>query len=196
MLELNQADLSAIYQSPITTISGAASLSADNTLKNSFRRPSPENLSASTTVGSNGKPANSICPPAAQSKPGPVEFAWHNALGRVLTVYDSLVRAFFEFMPLPWLRVYRLLRNWVVNPPSGVPDEKTSLLKDFKQHWLTILSATALLGVVIFLHLHANPHLMFLLFYAIPCALLALVVNTAGPRCCFGLLIHRAGRPI
>jgi len=179
MLELNQADLSAIYQSP----------HHDHLRRGIIeRRQHTEKLVSPAITRKlerfhhsweqrQARQLNLPAPPP-QSKPGPVEFAWHNALGRVLTVYDSLVRAFFEFMPLPWLRVYRLLRNWVVNPPSGVPDEKTSLLKDFKQHWLTILSATALLGVVIFLHLHANPHLMFLLFYAIPCALLALVVNT------------------
>ncbi len=50
--------------------------------------------------------------------------------------------------------------------------------RDWKEHWPTILTAAALLGLVVFIHLHANPHLMFLLFYALPCALVALVVNT------------------
>ena len=34
-----------------------------------------------------------------------------------------------------------------------------------------------MLGLIAFIHLHTNPHLLFLLFYAIPCGLLALVVN-------------------
>jgi len=34
-----------------------------------------------------------------------------------------------------------------------------------------------LVGVIAFIHSQANPHLMFILFYGIPCALLALVVN-------------------
>jgi fumarate reductase subunit D len=80
-------------------------------------------------------------------------------------------------MPLPWLRVYRLLKNWLVNPPSGTVDEKTSMVRDFKQNWLTILTATGLLAVVVFAHMHANPHLMFILFYGSPAALVALVVN-------------------
>jgi hypothetical protein len=112
-----------------------------------------------------------------QCAPGPLEFVYHNALGQALTGYDSLVRAGFEFFPMPWLRIYRLLKTWVVNPPSGAIDEKTSLIKDFRGHWLTILVATGLLALITFIHLHANPHLMFILFYAIPCALLALVVN-------------------
>jgi hypothetical protein len=87
------------------------------------------------------------------------------------------VRAGFEFLPLPWLRIYRLFKTWLVNPPSGIPDEKTSLVKDCQQHWLTILAASALLGLVALIHCHSNPHLMFMLFYAAPCGLVALVVN-------------------
>jgi glycosyltransferase involved in cell wall biosynthesis len=111
------------------------------------------------------------------SGPGRLEFFYHNAAGEALTFYDSLVRAAFEFLPLPWLRVYRLLRDWLVTTPSGSRDEKTSLLKDLREHWLTILTAMVLLSGVVFVHLHSNPHLMFLPFYWIPCALLVLVVN-------------------
>jgi len=180
MLELSQADLSAIYPSP----------HHDHLRRGVIERRTHTEKLVSPAVTRKlerfhhrweQSPANRLKLPAmppTQTEPGSVEFAWHHALGRALTVYDSLVRAFFEFMPLPWLRVYRLLKNWVVNPPSGTLDEKTSLLKDFKNHWFTIGFATALLGAIIFCHLHANPHLMFLLFYAIPCALLALVVNT------------------
>jgi hypothetical protein len=115
--------------------------------------------------------------PQRESEPGPIEFIYHNALGKVLTIYDSLVRAVFEFMPLTWLRVYRLLKSWVVNQPSDIADEKISMVKDFRDHWPTILTATVLLGITALIHLHSNPHLLFLLFYAIPCSLLALVVN-------------------
>ncbi len=114
---------------------------------------------------------------ASLQQPGPLEFVSHHAAGRALTVFDSLVRAGFEFFPLPWLRAYRLLKNWLVNPPSGTVDERTSIWSDLVKHWLTLLTATGLFGFVIFIHLHANPHLLFLLFYAVPCVLVALVVN-------------------
>jgi membrane-associated HD superfamily phosphohydrolase len=87
------------------------------------------------------------------------------------------VRAGFEFLPVAWLRVYRLLKNWMVNPPSGLLDEKTSIVRDFRKHRLTIMTSIAILELVIFVHLRSNPHLMFILFYAIPCVLVALVVN-------------------
>lgn len=179
MLELSQADLSAIYTSP----------HHDHLRRGIIeRRKHKENLVSPAVTRKlerfhhHWKQRQAgwlnlpVTPP--QSKLGRIEFVWHNALGRALTVYDSLVRAFFEFMPLTWLRVYRLLKKWVVNPPSGAMDEKTSLVKDFKQHWFTILFAAALQGAVTICQLHVNPHLMFILFYAIPCVLTALVVNT------------------
>ncbi len=117
-------------------------------------------------------------PPTGNGRPpGKLEFVCHNAAGRALTIYDSLVRAGFEFLPLTWLRAYRLFKNWVVNPPSGALDEKISLFKDLKRHWLTILTAGLLTAAIAFIHYHSNPHLLFILFYGIPCALLALVVN-------------------
>ncbi len=67
---------------------------------------------------------------AGPLKPGAVEFAYHNAAGRALTLYDSLgVRAGFEFLPMAWLRVYRLLKKlagstrlpapWMKKRPCG-----------------------------------------------------------------------------
>jgi hypothetical protein len=110
-------------------------------------------------------------------EPSDGELFYHRTLGGLLVNYDSLIRAGFEFIPLVWLRVYRLLKNWVVHPPSGQADEKTSLLADFKTHWITLCTALGLLALVAYVHLHVNPHLMFILFYGFPAALVALVVN-------------------
>jgi hypothetical protein len=178
MLDLSKADLSAIYPSPhhdylrrgvierrkyTEDLVSPAVVRKLERFRNRWQQQQASQINSTATT--------------AQSKPGPIEFVWHNWLGRALTIYDSLVRAVFEFLPLTWLRVYRLLKHWVVNPPSGAMDEKTFLIKDFKQHWFTILFATALLGVTAICELHINPHLSFILFYAIPCVLVALVVN-------------------
>ncbi len=112
-----------------------------------------------------------------QPKPSRRELVYHTMVGAMLSDHDSFVRAGFEFIPLVWLRVYRLLKNWLVNPPSGKVDEKTSMLNDFKQHWLTILTAAGLMGLVVLVHMHSNPHLMFIMFYGLPAAVVALVVN-------------------
>ena len=179
MLELNKADLSAIYKAPHHAYLRrgiierqkyskelVAPIIAKKLERYRCRWESLQSawLKSSTTNG--------------QLKPNFLEFAYHNVAGWALTFYDSAVRAGFEFLPLVWLRVYRLLKTWVVNPPSGAVDEKTSLLKDLKDHWLTIVVSTLLFWLVAMIHKQANPHLMFILFYAVPCAILALVVNT------------------
>jgi glycosyltransferase involved in cell wall biosynthesis len=179
MLELNKADLSMIYQQPhhahlrrgiIERQKYAHELVPSAIIKKLERyRHRWEQQQAKWL---NPRPA------APQSQPGFFELAYHNIMGNALTFYDAVVRAGFEFLPLPWLRVYRLLKMWVVNTPSGAQDERTSLLKDWQQHWQTILMATVLLGTVAVFHFHSNPRLGLLLFYWIPCALLALVVNT------------------
>ena len=69
------------------------------------------------------------------------------------------------------------MKRWVVNPPSGAVDEKTSLLKDLNHHWQTLLLATVLFAAVAEIHSHTNPHLLFVLFYALPCGVVALLVN-------------------
>lgn len=58
--------------------------------------------------------------------PGKAEYFCHNALGKVLTSYDSLVRAAFEFLPLPWLRNYRQFKKWIFAPASVRPDTQTA----------------------------------------------------------------------
>lgn len=114
-----------------------------------------------------------------QASPGRVEFFYHHVAGWFLTTYDSVVRAGFEFLPLGWLRVYRLLKYWVLNPPSRDMDAKPpSMFSEFRRHWQTIATATVLLGLVGLFQFYANPHLKFALFYAVPCVLVALVVNT------------------
>ena len=178
MLQLNKADLSAIYKAPHHAYLRRGIIerqkydkelvSPATAAKLERYRHRWEKLQSSWLTSTNGKNG---------SLPGPVEFVWHNLAGRLLTNYDALVRAGFEFLPLTWLKVYRLLKNWVVNPPSGSVDERTSMVKDLRRHWLTILTALMMLLGIVWAHVNANPHLMFILFYAVPCALLALVVN-------------------
>jgi len=179
MLELGGADLSSIYQEPhhahlrrgiIERQKHDEELMSPATVRKleRFRRYWERRQSAGLKA-----PAG-----ATELRPGFLEFAFHNTTGKFLSYYDTAVRAAFEFLPLPWLRVYRLLKDWVINPPSGSPDEKLSLFQDWRQHWQTILTAAALLLAVTCIHAHSNPHLMFILFYGIPCMLLALVVNT------------------
>jgi hypothetical protein len=179
MLHLNTADLSAIYKAPHHAYLRRGIIERQKYEKELVSPATAKKLERYRSRWE--KMQSEWLQPKAEAKqpePGLLEFYYHHAMGKMMTYYDAFVRAGFEFLPLTWLRVYRLLKNWLVNPPSGTVDEKTSMLMDLKKHWLTILTATALMAGVICIHAHSNPHLMFLLFYAAPCALLALVVNT------------------
>jgi Sulfotransferase family len=179
MLELNKADLSAVYKAPHHAYLRRGIIERQKYTQELVSPAIAQKLERYRRRWEQQQ-AQWLNPPdtANLSKPGMIELAYHNVLGRALTCYDSAIRAVFEFLPQSWLRVYRLLKTWLINPPSDMADAKTSLLKDWQDHWMTILTATAILGVVTFIHIHSNPHLMFLLFYWIPCVLVALVVNT------------------
>lgn len=178
MLQLNQADLSAIYQAPHHAYLRQGVIKRQTHTQELVPPRVAQKLERYRGRWE-AQQTHWLATPAGlrQPPPGTLELVYHHYLGYGFSFYDSLVRAGFEFLPLPWLRVYRLFKTWVVNPPSGSKDEKTSLLKDWQQHWPTLLAATALLGLVALIHAHSNPHLLFLIFYAIPCALVALVVN-------------------
>jgi glycosyltransferase involved in cell wall biosynthesis len=179
MLHLNKADLSSIYKAPHHAYLRRGLIERQNYTEELVPPAIVKKLERYRRRWERMQAGWLRLPDGpAQPEPGLFESANHTVAGQLWTWYDSLVRAGFEFLPLQWLRIYRLLKTWVVNPPSGAPDEKTSLLKDLMVHWPSILAAVALFAITAEIHSHANPHLMFILFYAVPCGLLALVVNT------------------
>jgi hypothetical protein len=179
MLGLNKADLSSIYVAPHHAYLRRGIIERQKYAEELVPPPTQKKLERYRRRWEKRQAAwLKPMDPAEAPEPGPVELAYHNFLGRSLTIYDSCVRAGFEFLPLPWLRMYRLLKTWLINAPSGQTDEKTSMARDFQRHWHTILVAALLLALISEIHAHSNPHLMFILFYAIPCAFVALIVNT------------------
>ncbi len=179
MLRLNQADLSNIYQAPhhsylrrgiIARQSYAQELVPPATVKKLERyRQRWEKMQAGWLK---------LPDPPGQPLPGWAESVYHTVAGKLWTGYDSLVRAGFEFLPLPWLRVYRLLKFWVVNPPTGMADEKIPRFNDFKKNWFTLLALAGLVAGISGLDYVTDPHLQFfMVFYCLPGALAALLVN-------------------
>jgi hypothetical protein len=178
MLHLNTADLSAIYKAPHHAYLRRGIIERQ-TYEHELVHPAVRRKLERYRCHWERMQSDWLRPrhDGSPFRPGAIEYAYHNLAGRLLTIYDSLVRAGFEFLPMAWLRVYRLLKHWLVNPPSGAADEKTSMWKDMKTHRMTLLTAAALLELVLYIHMHASPNLNFLLFYAAPCTLVALVVN-------------------
>ncbi len=179
MLQLNKADLSAIYKAPHHAYLRRGIIERQKYTRELVKPGAMEKLER---YRHRWERLQAGClkpePAAKSSEPYLLERVRHFVMGRTLTFYDALVRAGFEFLPLTWLRIYRLLKNWVINPPSGTVDEKVSLARDVKKHWGTILTATMMFLGIVLVHIHSNPHLMFVLFYGVPCVLLAAVVNT------------------
>ena len=114
MLRLNTADLSTIYQAPHHAFLRRGIIE---------RQPYDRELVPPVIARKLERyrcrweimQANWLHPAAVngQPVPGRIEFSYHHAVGRALTIYDALVRTIFEFLPLAWLRMYRLLKNWV-----------------------------------------------------------------------------------
>ena len=179
MRHLNKADLSAIYQAPHHAYLRRGIIERQQYAEELVPPAVVAKLERYRHRWEQMQTGGLLLPAApAPALPNRAELVYHTVTGKFLTWYDSMVRAGFEFLPLSWLRVYRLLKTWMLNPPSGAMDEKTSLTQDLRQHWRTLLDALAVLLLVVFIHIHSNPHLLFVLFYAIPCGLLALMVNT------------------
>jgi len=178
MLELNKADLSTIYKAPHHAYLRRGVIERQKYTRELVRPAVAEKLERYRhrweRLQANWLPAATA---ASLEEPKWTERSWHFVMGRMLTLYDASVRAGFEFLPLNWLRLYRLLKNWVVSPPTGAMDEKLSFLRDVKKHWDVVLLAGAIFEVTVIAHLHSNPHLMFIPFYAIPCGVLALLAN-------------------
>jgi len=178
MLHLNKADLSAIYKAPHHAYLRRGIIERQKYPRELVKPAVAEKLERYGRRWERLQ-AGWLKPTAPAKGPEPhlCERLWHFVMGRTLTFYDAAVRAGFEFFPLNWLRVYRLLKNWVVNPPTGAVDEKISVLRDVQRHWGAVLLASFIFAVTVFAHLHSNPHLMFIPFYALPCGILVLLAN-------------------
>jgi hypothetical protein len=128
---------------------------------------------------------NGLC--ESHPEPGLIERACYGAAGRFFWAAHNIKRAAFEFMPLPWLRTYRQIKNWARARKLDAPASRPSLGQEFRLHWITILVSSVLLGLVAILDYCTGPLILGPL-YLIPCATLTLVIGrrwgTLGAFCC------------
>jgi hypothetical protein len=97
--------------------------------------------------------------------------------GKLLWAMHNSKRALFEFLPLPWLRTYRELKNWFLDGQVAAPSTRPSLWQQFSENWVTVLVSYGILANVTVLDVLTGPDVSVGPFYLIPCALLTVVIN-------------------
>jgi hypothetical protein len=175
MLDLKHADFSAIYREPQheflrrgvierQNFSEAAVLPGEAAKLRRFCRRW-ERLSGQRLAGSS----------AGAAEPAAAERAYHRCIGGFFFAAENAKRLAFEFLPLPWLRNYRLFKDWIFG--GAAQAEHRSLRQQLAEHWLTIgISLGLLAGVGIVDHF-TGPEISLAAFYALPVMALTVIVG-------------------
>jgi hypothetical protein len=121
-----------------------------------------------------GHPA--AAPDAAE--PSAAERLYFKVAGSFFRACDDGKRVLFEFLPLTWLRTYRLTKKWFLAGRAELPADQRSLGEQFRVHWITILVSAVFLAIVAYSDIVTGPEVMLLPFYMVPCAALTLVINS------------------
>lgn len=111
------------------------------------------------------------------SEPSILELATDRIAGRFWHAKDGLKRLLFEFLPLPWLRMYRQTKKWYLSRRAELPADARSFVNQLRTHWVTIAASYLAMGGLATIHFFCNPRFTFLPFYLLPCAALTLIIN-------------------
>ena len=114
---------------------------------------------------------------ASEPEPSFMERLYCRISGAFFRAVDGGKRALFEFLPLAWLRTYRLIKKWFLMRRAELPAERRSLEEQFRAHRPTILASALIMAMVASVDIITGPNVTLLPFYLIPCATLTLVVN-------------------
>jgi hypothetical protein len=101
----------------------------------------------------------------------------------------------------PWLQACRQNLGWLfVRKNVHVQiTRKISLREQLALHWMTVVIAWSMLLGAVALHYFSNPHMVFIPFYLVPCAMLTLMLNrrwgivAALAAATLGPLVQRIG---
>ena len=179
MLNLDGADLSAVYRSPQHDYlrngkiqrrqflyNGASPRTVQKLqrFRNRWNRLRQEKFHHQT--GSTGG-----------REPGLWERLYHQFAGSVICRTDAAKRALHEFLPLPWLRTYRQIKAWFLAGRPIARANRQPLHNEFRMNKATILLSLFILAVCVVADYLTPPEVSLLPFYLIPAAILALVIN-------------------
>ena len=107
-------------------------------------------------------------------EPSRVERLYCQGTGLYLHAMDDVRRALLEFLPLPWLRAYRLMKE---NMQLRRAEKRLSLRELLSTHGITILTSYAILACVVALDYSTGPDVTMAPFYMLPSAILTLIVG-------------------
>ena len=103
------------------------------------------------------------------------ERLYHRFIGSFLFGTENTKRLAFEILPMPWLRNYRLFKDWFFG--GAAQAERRSLRQQLAEHWPTIIiSLGLLLGVGVVDHF-TGPEISLAVFYALPVMALTIIVG-------------------
>jgi hypothetical protein len=104
-----------------------------------------------------------------------IEQLYHRFIGGFFFMAENAKRLAFEFLPMPWLRTYRLFKSWVFSPQKA--SNCISIREQIREHGVTIFASFLLWAAIVGLDNLTGPEVSFGTLYLIPCATLALVVG-------------------
>ena len=177
MLNLKQADFSAVYQTPNHEFLRRGIIERQNFSEDTVLPAEAAKLKrfACRWQRLSGQPLGIDL---ATDGPAEVSFAerwWHFGLGKFFFLHENFKRLAFEFLPMPWLRTYRLFKFWIAAPPESTG--AATPVAQFRQHGITLLVSFLLWAGIVWLDKITGPEISFGPLYLIPCGILALVVG-------------------
>jgi hypothetical protein len=177
MLELAQADYSAVYDVPHQAHLRRGVIERQNFSENPVPSAVAEKLERFHRRWQRlfGRPLAARAATAAMPEPTWLEVHYHHALGWALHLGTDLKRLGFEILPLPWLRTYRLFKNWLSSGDSAA--QRGSLATDFLENRVTVFASLLLLAGAAWFDYLTGPDVSVRPFYLLPCALTTLVVG-------------------
>lgn len=107
-------------------------------------------------------------------EPSRIERLYYHGAGLFLQAMDGCRRTLIEFLPLPWLRTYRLMKE---NFRLRRVEQRLSLRELLATHGVTILMSYAILVCVVALDYSTGPDVTMAPFYMVPSAILTLIVG-------------------
>ena len=176
MSKLERADFSAIYQEPQHEFLRRGVIERQNYFDGMVAPAEAAKLRRFRARWErlSGRRLGAVCS-ADEPEANLVERLYHRIAGGFFFATENTKRLAFEFLPMAWLRTYRLFKSWLFSHDQQ--SNRPSIGEQFRQHGITVLASFVLWGAIVWLDYVTGPEIIVGPLYLIPCAALALVVG-------------------